>query len=127
MKVAVIIYFLFLSCNGMISKQESDEGSDSILLSISLQEGFQKEHVQVFCNDRKLYDRQDLTSDIRYGLAESFEIPIEEGLNEIVVVLPDRGLTRKFQVQSQKQQYVGISILKDDLDIKFSDEPFGYL
>ncbi|NND34627.1 MAG: hypothetical protein HKN76_18720 [Saprospiraceae bacterium] len=129
MKVIFMTIFLqiILSCHGMKGEKSRQVEVENQLLSISLQEGFSNDKVVVHCNDTKVYERSDVTSDIRYGLADSFDIPIEEGLNQIKVTLADKGLSQTFQIQSANIQYVGISLVKGDLALKFSDVPFGYL
>ena len=99
----------------------------SKVLSISFQEGFLNEKVQVYCNDIEMYAQSGVTTDIRTGLAVTTEIPLEEGLNRIRITLSDRDLSKEFQIRSAGRYYIGASIVHDDLNLKFSDQPFGYL
>jgi len=127
LRPGLICVLLLLSCNVMVSTNNHNQPDLAAkLLAISFQEGFSNEKVQVYCNGVERYD-STITSDIRTGLAASFEITLDEGLNRISITLPGRALSREFQIQSANPYYIGVSLMGDDLSLKFSDEPFGYL
>ncbi len=110
----------------MPSDREASQASTS-KVHFALQEGFANEEVHILCNDVNLYKKENVTTDIRYGLADSFEVTLQDGMNKVKISLPKRSISQEFQIQSRSPQYVGISLKDGDLKLKFSDEPFGYL
>ncbi len=110
----------------MPSDREASQASTS-KVHFALQEGFANEEVHILCNDVNLYKKENVTTDIRYGLADSFEVTLQDGMNRVKISLPKRSIAQEFQIQSRSPQYVGISLEDGDLKLKFSDEPFGYL
>jgi len=110
----------------MPSDREASQASTS-KVHFALQEGFANEEVHIHCNDVNLYKKENVTTDIRYGLADSFEVTLQDGMNRVKISLPKRSIDQEFQIQSRSPQYVGISLEDGDLKLKFSDEPFGYL
>lgn len=97
------------------------------ILHIALQEGFDEDAVAVSINGTELYRKEQVTTDLRIGLADSFETSIQEGPITIKVHLPQQNLSESIDVQFARSIYVAVSKLNGSIRFKVSDHPFGYL
>ena len=97
------------------------------VLSIALQDGFEKESIVVRVNGKEVYRNETVQTDYRISLADSFETPLPDSPIVVEVELPEQSITDSLQFESDTTIYVGISWLDGKLLFKTSETPFGYL
>ena len=97
------------------------------LLHIALQDGFESEPVQVNVNGLEVYRHENLQTDYRISLADSFEIPLPEPPFTVEAHLPKRQIAGSIAVNETALIYIGISFLDGALQFKLSETPFGYV
>lgn len=96
-------------------------------LHIDLQTGFQNDVVEVHIDDEVVVRETDVTTSLLEGVAEDFEVEVEENTHRVTVSLPDRGLASSTTIQGEQVVYLGVSVEDGGLVFRHSDEPFGYL
>lgn len=97
------------------------------VLHIALQDGFDDEPVAVLVDGEEVYRREDVRTDYRIGLADSFEIPLPAAPVTVTVRLPARSLTDAITLDAGATTYVGVSCQDGTLLFRTSKQPFGYL
>ncbi|MDN5216103.1 hypothetical protein QQ020_28785 [Fulvivirgaceae bacterium BMA12] len=94
---------------------------------IALQEGFNKDEVHIEHNDKSIYQKNTVTSDLRIGLADSLEVPQLAGQNTIKFILPKKRIEQSITFQYSSTVYLAVSLVGDELRVLVSDGAFGYL
>jgi YbbR domain-containing protein len=92
-------------------------------MRVDLQDGFDKDHVEVYVNGRKRIEAEGVTSRRQLGLALSTEIEVPAGPLEIEIRIPTRKLSKTFSVDTPN---LGISIRNGEIEIITSGKRFGY-
>ena len=96
-------------------------------LHIALQDGFDEEPVVVLVDEEEVYRRDEVQTDYRIGLADSFEMPLPASPFTVTVRLPARSLTDAITLDADATVYVGVSCQDGALLFQTSEQPFGYL
>ena len=94
---------------------------------IAFHDGFYEDEVYVEYNGKNIYQKNNLTSDLRIGLADSFEIPQQDGPNTFKFLLPKKDVEQSITFQYSSTVYVSVSFANNELKLSISDQPFGYL
>lgn len=94
---------------------------------IALREGFYEDEIQVEHNGQSVYQKNKVTSDVRIGLADSFEIPQQEGPDILYFMIPEKGIKQRITFQFSFTVYIAVSYIDDELRLTVSDAPFGYM
>ena len=98
------------------------------VLNVALEEGFEQDAVLVVVNGQQVFDSTDVSTRMQIGLADSFEVPIEEDEAIVEVTVPSQdGLTGRYQIDVPDRVHVGVSLQEGDIVFRTSKEPFGYL
>ena len=98
------------------------------MLHVALQEGFFGDAaVVVTVNEDVVYDEDAVETDLRIGLADSFEVPLPEGPVRIHVRLPEQDLEAGTTVEATETIYVGVSVVDGQIEFRLSTTPFGYV
>jgi hypothetical protein len=102
-------------------------------LQIALQEGFADDEVVVFVDDREVYRRNDVTTRMQIGLADSFEVELRDSPAAAPPGTPShirvtvRGIEATADVRPEETPYIAVSISDNVVEIRASMNPFGYL
>ena len=97
------------------------------LLHIAFQEGFQDDTVQVRVDGREVTQMEHVTTRTQIGLADSFEMDVQEGMMEVEVLVPSKALSKRITLPVSNAVYLGVSVDDRGLIHRVSEEPFGYL
>ena len=97
------------------------------MLKVALEEGFEGDAVVVEVNGRPVYDSGGVSTRMQIGLADSFEVPVEEDQAVLEVSVPSQGVTGRFEAPVADRMHVGVSLQDGELVFRSSKEPFGYL
>jgi hypothetical protein len=97
------------------------------VLNVALEEGFEQDAVVVVVNGQQVFDSGDVSTRMQIGLADSFEVAIEEEEAVVEVGVPSRGLTGRFETPVTDSVHLGVSVQEGDIVFRTSREPFGYL
>lgn len=97
------------------------------ILHIALQDGFDGVPVVVRVNGDEVYRQEQVLSDHRIGLADSFEMPKPEVSIVVEISLPDSNVTDSVRVELEGTIYVGVSYRDGAFHFKESPTAFGYV
>ena len=92
-------------------------------MRVDLQDGFDKDHVELYVNGRKRIEAGGVTSKRTLGLALSTQIEVPAGTIEVEIRIPTRQLSKTFSVDTPN---LGISIRNGEIEIITSGKRFGY-
>lgn len=106
---------------------EDSPDAASADLAIALQDGFEEDLVVVRVDGDEVLRRRDVTTDVRIGLAHSFDVRIERLPATVEVELPDRGLSGRTTVEAGGPLHLGASVVDGAVRFRVSERPFGYL
>lgn len=96
-------------------------------LSISLEEGFTGETVVVSVNGAEVYRRDHVKTKLQIGLAEQFELEVQDGPASIEVTLPAKQLSGRSDVDVAGELYVGVNVEGNEIRFRHSSHTFGYV
>lgn len=96
-------------------------------LHIHLQTGFRDDTVEVAVDGEPVYRGTDITTSLLEGIAEDFEVNVEDDTHQVTVTLPDRGISSSTTIEIGQDVYLGVSVEDGELLFRVSDDPFGYL
>jgi len=98
-------------------------------LHVALQDGFDDDAVVVRIDGREVYREDDVVTDTRISLADSFEVEASGAPALLEVELPARHVRDSFQLPPPAggEIYVGVSFLEGSLQFRASARPFGYV
>ena len=96
-------------------------------VSIDLQEGFFNDDVTIFEKDKKIYHAEKIKTRMQIGLAASFEAELSGGKTTLRIVIPNRQIDEKKEIELTENMHVAVSVTEDDqLKWKMSEAPFMY-
>ncbi len=93
---------------------------------IDLQDGFENDTVVLRLDGGEIYRRQDLTTQLLYGLADSIETRVEVGSVRLEIAVESRGLTLALPLDVSGDVFVGFAVEGAGIRPIVSDTPFGY-
>ena len=96
-------------------------------LQVALQEGFEGETVVIRVAGREVFRKDNVTTKLQIGFAESFEMNVEEGSVNLEIALPAKALSKAIDLQAKNTIYVGVSIIAGQVAYRISQDPFGYV
>ncbi len=108
------------------SMTEASNDTD-VTLSVALQDGFEGDLVVVRVDGDEVFRESGVSSDLRIGLATSFEVTLNHFPAIVTVELPDRGLVGETRVEDEGTLHVGASVLDGEVRFRVSAQPFGYV
>lgn len=127
----IVVSFLYIITANSCIMENKSKNSQSIsqkpFFHIAFQEGFYEDEVHVVCNGESIYQNGNITSDVRIGLADSFEIPQQEGPNKFDFMIPKKDIKQSITFQFSSTVYIAVSYINDELKLTISDQPFGYM
>jgi membrane-associated protease RseP (regulator of RpoE activity) len=85
------------------------------LLHIALQEGFTGDDVVVRVQGEEVFRKEDVTTRLQIGYADSFEVRVEGEEVKIEVLLPLKNLSETIILQVPPTEYLGLSIYEGRL------------
>jgi hypothetical protein len=97
------------------------------LLHIALQEGFEDETVVIRAAGKEVFRKDNVRTKLQIGLADSFEVNVEESPVTIEIDLPAKNLTESIEVQAPNTVHLGLSLIEGQIRHRISSEPFGYV
>lgn len=96
-------------------------------LSLSLEEGFEDDHVVVTVGGRSVLDARGVSTRYQISLACLEEIELADGEDELFIALPERGLEARVQLGPTPPNHVRASVSRDGRSIETSTEdPIGF-
>ena len=98
-----------------------------MVLSVALEEGFDDDVVVVDVNGRKVFEQNNVSTRTQIGLAESFEVQVDQTDVVIEVRVLSRGAAGQTRGTIVDRLHVGVSLQSGDVVFRTSEEPFGYV
>ena len=92
-------------------------------MRVDFQDGFNKDHVELYVNGRKRIEAEGVTSRRQLGLALSTELEVPDGTVEVEIRVPTQNLSKTLSVDTPN---LGISIRNGEIEIITSGKRFGY-
>lgn len=96
-------------------------------LHIALQDGFRQHSVVVTVDGRTIYDRQDVTTDLRISRADAVDTEVPQSVVRIDVTVQPGPITATREHDVQASPYLAISLDGGQLRFTASNEVFRYL
>jgi hypothetical protein len=97
------------------------------LLHVALQEGFSNDTVEIRVNGTEVFRKSGVTTRTQIGFADSVETEVDADAVNIMVSLPQKGLSKSLVFPIAEPTYVGVSVAAQGLVLDVSMEPFGYV
>ncbi len=95
-------------------------------MRIDLQEGFNRDSVEILVNGKSVLRAEGVTTKRMLGLALSSEIEVPDGTLDIEIKIPTKNLSKKTSVEASTTPNLGISIHNGEIKIITSERRFGY-
>lgn len=84
-------------------------------VKFDFQDGFANDTIILKINGKEVLKKENVSSDLRISLAESFTIEISNGQNKIEIIVPTKNLSlSKTIMPDSKDTYIGISIINSE-------------
>lgn len=98
-------------------------------LHVALEEGFDHDEVRILVDGVEVYRKQDVSTRLQIGLADSFDVDVGSGpAVGIDVALPARQREQHLTVAVQAPMFLGISLDgSGQVQHRLSSTPFGYV
>jgi hypothetical protein len=96
-------------------------------LHIALQDGFQGQHVVIRADGRVVYDRRDVTTDLRISQADEVEVSLDRPQVRIEVTVQPPTLSAGHDHDATRFPYLAISVAGGGIVFRPSGEAFRYL
>lgn len=97
-------------------------------LHVDLQEGFHHDTVEVWVNGKEYFSKKDLNTRYQIGLAEGFDVEVDQGQISVVLRVPNKGLEKKVTLEVAKDTYLGFSISEEGgIKHTVKETPFFYM
>lgn len=98
-----------------------------VILHIALQDGFRNDTVVVRVNQREVYRRTGVSTNLAISRADAFEVEVEEGAVRVEVELPGRNRSGAVSLEPAQTPYLAVEIAPEgSLLLTPSAEPFRY-
>jgi hypothetical protein len=112
---------------GQDDKEMKDEpGAVSWPVLIDLQEGFREDTVTVRIGEEQVYHKENVSTDLFEGRAESIEAKVPEGPVTVEVSVVSRHVSEKIVLNVPPVSYLGVALSETQLRFRVSDESFLY-
>ena len=96
-------------------------------VKLSLEEGFDKDHVVVTAGGTRLIDETGVSTRYQISLALQRDLELAGDEDELVIALPERGLQARVPLRPSPPDNVRASVSRDGRGIDISTEaPIGY-
>lgn len=106
---------------------EAPTDPSAIVLSLALQEGFDGDEVAVRVNGEEVLRRDDVTTDVRIGLAFTAGLDLGRLPAVVEVEVPTQSISGQTTLDGRGGTHLGVSAVDGAVRFRVSDQPFGYL
>jgi hypothetical protein len=113
----------------MIQDEKTADGGQDVVswpVLIDLQEGFVDDAVTVRIGEEQVFYKENVTTDLFEGRAESIEATVPEGPVTVEVSVASRHLSDKIVLNVPPVSHLGVSLSETQLRFRVSDESFLY-
>jgi hypothetical protein len=101
--------------------QYNYQASTTMRLSVKLRDGFSNNTVTVEVNDKEVYRKSGVTTDLTISFADAVEIPVEESTVKLKVAV-EGGETKTKEVRVQETPFVDVWIIEGKMEFLSSKE-----
>jgi len=98
-----------------------------VLLRIDFQDGFEGDIVIVNINNKEVYHREGVKTELTLGYADSLEAEVPEGQITVEVALPEKNITESISLKVLAPVYLGLSVSDGKIVQRRSNTFFAYL
>ncbi len=97
-------------------------------LHIALHDGFRNDTVVVRVNQREVYRKAAVTTNLALSRADAFDVTVEEAQARVEVEIPTRNRSAAVSVDPGKTPYLAVEITPEgSLSLEPSERPFRYM
>ena len=97
------------------------------VLHIDLQEGFDRDAVQVRVNGQQVFDKDTISTRMQIGLADRIQTDVPAGTTNVEVVVPTKHTSTVIPIQIDSEIYLGVSIEERSIVHRINNSPFHYM
>ena len=98
-----------------------------MLLKIDLQDGFEGDLVIIRINNKELYHKDGVKTELTLGYADSLEAEVPEGQITVEVALPEKNIKESISLKVLAPVYLGLSVSDGKIVQRQSNTFFTYL
>ena len=98
-----------------------------VLIYIYLEEGFIHEFVEIFVNNKKYYQNNNVTTKAVLGLADTAKIEIAENSANIKFFFKNKKLSKIIPINVSDSVHIAISLTEHNIVYRVSEHPFEYM
>lgn len=91
------------------------------VVGVALEEGFEGDTVVVEVNGRQVFERDGVITRTQIGLAELFDVAVDEHDAVVEVQVPARGVTGSITHPVVDRLYMGVSVQQGDIVFRTSE------
>lgn len=113
----------------MVQDEETVSGEPETMswpVLIDLQEGFLGDTVAIRIGDRQVFHKENVSTDLFEGRAESFEATVPEGPVTVEVSVLSRHVSDTIVLNVPPVSHLGVALSETQLRFRVSDESFLY-
>lgn len=96
------------------------------IIYIYLEEGFFKEFVEIYVDNKKYYENNDVTTKAVLGLADTTRIEIKDGSANLQIILKNKKISKTIPLNISNSIYISVSIYNESISHRISNEQFDY-
>ena len=90
-------------------------------VTVSLEDGFAQDHVLILVDGTTAFESTEVTTRMQTGLAAAVQVDASDA-SSLEVQLPDRGLSRTIDIDSNSTPYARVSIVDGDVAVSTTDQ-----
>lgn len=98
-----------------------------VLLKIDLQDGFERDLVVVRVNDKEIFRKDGIKTQLMLGYADSLEADVPLGQSRVEIALPLKDISGTISLKIAAPVYIGLSVSNGKIIHRLSQTFFAYL
>ncbi len=95
-------------------------------LSVKLRDGFSNNTVTVEVNEKEVYHKSGVSTDLTISFADAVEIPVEKSIVKLKVAV-EGGETETKEIRVQETPFVDVWIIEGKMELRASKEEMPML
>lgn len=102
------------------------QASTTMSLSVKLRDGFSNNTVTVEVNEKEVYHKSGVSTDLTISFADAVEIPVEKSIVKLKVAV-EGGETETKEIRVQETPFVDVWIIEGKMELRASKEEMPML
>lgn len=95
-------------------------------LSVKLRDGFSNDTVTIKVNEKEVYRKSGVSTDLTISFADAVEVPVEQSIVQLQVAV-EGGQTKTKEVRVRETPFVDVWIIEGKMELRESQEEMPML